>query len=291
LYKTKIIFILFVSVWFSAGCGKKGNSPESSLLHFREFLNNLPQTDLYSVTKALDYYKQNFVSVAPEFRDSAFTDFRALYYNVINGYSEIFWNDSDLVKKVSEKQNDDVRVKDLKNALDKNGLRLSITEGSYYIDEKPDFLIASFKGYVSHAVIDYLQIRSKELTEGFSEDAALLISFKAVGDRIVTWENYLNKYPSSPLLAEAKFSFHLYLNTFLTGLDNSPVTTDGVLRPEIQSIYSDFILKNKNSESGKIVGEFDSLLEKNNFRLPPDIDDFFSENQIELMNGAQPPTR
>jgi hypothetical protein len=195
------------------------------------------------------------------------------------------------VKKVNDKQNEDPMVKEFKSSLDNNGLRLSITEGSYYIDEKPDFLINNFKSYVSSGVYEFMNIRSQELQQGFSENAKLLITFPQLGDRIVTWQNYLNKYPSSPLLAEAKFSFHLYLNTFLTGLDNSPIAIDDILLPEMKPVYLDFIDKNKDTESGKIVGKFYNILSKDNFHFTEDLDDFYQENQIESMNGVQPPTR
>jgi hypothetical protein len=129
------------------------------------------------------------------------------------------------------------------------------------------------------------------LEEGFSENSKLLISFQSLGDRIITWEKYLNKYSASSLSAEAKFSYHLYLNTFITGLDNSPVTADDILLPEMKNVYSDYIQKNNNSESGKIVEKFYSIISKNNFRLTPELDDFYEENQIESMKGMEPPTR
>jgi hypothetical protein len=182
-------------------------------------------------------------------------------------------------------------VINLTNSLEKNGLRLSITEGSYYIDEKPDYLINSFKSFVSPSVYEFLNIRGRELQEGFSEDAKLIITFREVGNRIITWQNYLKKYPSSPLLAEAKFSYHLYLNTFLTGLDNSPISIDDTLLPEIKQVYAEFIAKNPDNESGKMVGKFYNLLAGNNFRLTEEVDDFYQQNQIESMKGMQPPTR
>jgi hypothetical protein len=277
--------------WFYTGCGNKNGSPETALLQYRQYSKNLIKTDLSSISKAFDKYKASFTTAPVEFRDSAFTEFRNLFYNVINNYSDIFWNNADLVKKLNEKQNDDPAVKEFKNSLENNGLRLSITEGSYYIDEKPDYLINNFKSFVSPGVYEFLNLRSKELQQGFSEDAKLLITFRELGSRIITWQNYLNKYPASPLQAEAKFSFRLYLNTFLTGLDNSPVAADDVLLPEMKQVYSEFISKNQDTESGKIVGKFYNILTKNNFRLTEELDDFYQENQIESMKGIQPPTR
>jgi len=273
------------------GCNRNNNSPVSALLQYREYSKNLVKTDLSSISKALDKYKKLFTTAPLDYRDSAFVEFRNLFYNVINNYSDTFWNTPELVKKVNDKQNDDPAVKSLKTALDNNGLRLSITEGSYYIDEKPDYLINNFKSYTSQGTIEFLNLRSEELQQGFSEDAKLLITFQELGNRIVAWQNYINKFPNSPLQAEAKFSYHLYLNTFLTGLDNSPIANDDILIPEMKQVYRDFITRNKDTESGKIVEKFFNILAQNNFRLTEDLDDFYQANQIESMKGIQPPTR
>jgi hypothetical protein len=291
LKKLSIITVLIIVSWFYSGCIGKNNSPEKTLLQYKEYSKSLVKTDLSSISKSLNKFKELFTTAPLEFRDSAFVEFRSLFYNVINNYSEIFWNNAELMKKVNEKLNDDPMVKTFKTNLDNNGLRLSITEGSYYIDEKPDYLINNFKSYVSPGVNEFLKIRSSELIEGFSEDAALLIPFRELGGRIITWQNYINKYPSTPLLAEAKFSYHLYLNTFLSGLDNSPIAKDDILLPEVKEVYSEFINKYRDTESGKIVEKFYNLLSGNNFRLPEDLDDFYKENQIESMTGMQPPTR
>jgi hypothetical protein len=272
-------------------CNQTNRNSADTFAHFREYINKLHKSDLVSISHASNELKKNFSAAAPIIRDSAFIEFRSFYYEVINTYYEIFGNNQDLINKLNDQKNDDPQVQQLKIALDQNGLRLSRTEGGYYIDEKPDYLYNNFKNFVSKAINEFLLIRSKELEEGFSENSKLLISFQSLGDRIITWEKYLNKYSASSLSAEAKFSYHLYLNTFITGLDNSPVTADDILLPEMKNVYSDYIQKNNNSESGKIVEKFYSIISKNNFRLTPELDDFYEENQIESMKGMEPPTR
>jgi hypothetical protein len=289
----KLIILLFVVIIIPLfiSCNQTNHNSANSFIHFREFLNKLHKSDLVSISHASNELRKNFSAAAPIIRDSAFIEFRSFYYEVINSYYEIFWNNQDLINKLNDHKNDDPQVQQLKIALDQNGLRLSKTEGGYYIDEKPDYLYNNFKNFVSKAINEFLLIRSKELEEGFSENSKLLISFKSLGDRIITWEKYLNKYPASSLSAEAKFSYHLYLNTFITGLDNSPVTTDDILLPEMKNVYSDYIQKNNNFESGKIVEKFYIIISKNNFRLTPELGNFYEENQIESMKGMEPPTR
>ena len=289
----KPILLLFqlINISLFIGCSHNNNSSANLLVNFRAYLDKLHKSELTSISHASNEFRKNFSAADPEIKDSAFIEFRSFYYDVINNYYEIFLNNQELVNKLNDHKNEDPQVQQLKIALDKNGLRLSKTEGGYYIDEKPDYLYDNFKNFVSRSINEFLLIRSKELEEGFSDDAKLLISYKSLGDRIITWEKYLNKYPASPLSAEAKFSYHLYLNTFITGLDNSPVTADDVLLPEMKNVYSDFIRKNNDSESGKIVEKFYTIISNNNFHLSSALDDFFKENQIESMKGMEPPTR
>jgi hypothetical protein len=285
-----LLFVLLIIPLFN-GCNQNNNSSLYLLSHYRGYLTKLYKSDLASISHASTELRNTFPAAEPAIKDSAFIEFRSFYYDVINSYYEIFLNNQELVKKLNDHKNNDPQVQQFNTALDQNGLRLSKTEGGYYIDEKPDYLYKNFNNFVSPAINEFLLIRSKELEEGFSEDAKLIISFKSLGDRITTWERYLNKYPASLLSAEAKFSYHLYLNTFITGLDNSPITNDDILLPEMKNIYSDYIQKNNNSESGKIVEKYYEIIAKNNFRLTPILDDFSKENQIESMKGMEPPTR
>lgn len=284
------LFSVILLLFLFAGCSEKKKTADGNIDNYRDFIIKLPKNDLYSITKGLDYFKTNMNGSIQEYRDSAFIDFRNLYYNVINNTSEIFWNNQNLINKISGAK-DDPEVIKFKRDLDTNGLRLSLTEGNYYLDEKPDYLFNHFKNTVSTSIREYLQIRMKELEEGFSENAALTISFRSLGQRIRVWEEYIKKYPNSPLIAEAKFSYHLYLNTFITGLDNTPVAVDQKLKPEIKSEYEYYISQNKDSESGKIVYNYYNILSQNSFTLTADLDQFYKDNSVEPMQGVQPPTR
>jgi hypothetical protein len=287
------VLLIFFSILISTfiGCNTNNKSSLNLLAQYRGYLNNLPKNELKSISLASAEFKNKFSATVPLVKDSAFIELRSFYYDVINSYYEIFSNNQDFVNKLKANDNNDPQVKQLKITLNQNGLQLSKTEGGYYIDENPSYLYINFKNFVSRPINEYLFIRSKELEEGFSDDAKLLISYKSLGERIATWEKYLLNYPSSPLAAEAKFSYHLYLNTFITGLDNSPVSNEDILLPEMKNVYINYIQKNNNSESGKIVGKFYSIISANNFHITSDLDDFYKENQIESMKGMESPTK
>lgn len=283
------LFLMFAFLLLY-GCGRKEASGDENISKYEYYLTQLSASDFYSIQKGIDNYKSYIPNSNQAVKDSAFILFRYLYYHVINVCSENFWNNHALVTKLTASAQDP-EVTEFKNKMEANGLRLSISEGDYYIDEQPDFLLNTFKGYLSSALREYLELRKKELEEGFSENARLLISFRSLGDRIITWENYIIKYPASPLLAEAKFSYQLYLNTFITGLDNFPIAEDQKLSPQIKSEYENFIAQHKDKISGKLVENYYNILAQQNFILTPGLNDFYSENGIESMLGVQPPTR
>lgn len=286
----KAIVFLLLGVLILSGCGDNKTSGDAAFNSYKEYLTGIPNSDFYSISKAITAYKNTIGNSNQAIKDTAFVEFRNLYYSVINKCSENFWNNQELITKLTTAKVDP-EVTDFNKKLSDNGLRLSVTEGSFYIDEQPDFLYNVFNRYVSGSVKEYLSLRKNELEEGFSEDANLSITFRSLGDRIITWEDYINKYPASPFLAEAKFSYHLYLNTFITGLDNFPLSLDQKLKPEIKSEYENFISRHKNNVSGKIVENYYNILSQQNFILTPELDSFYKENGIEPMQGIQPPTR
>ena len=154
--KYSLLLLVIFNILFLDGCNRNSNSSDTSMNNFREDLNKLHKSDISSISKALDSYRKNLSNTAPVIKDSAFIEFRTFYYNVINSYYEIFFNNQNLVNKLNGNMKDDPEVVQLFKTLDQNGLRLSKTEGGYYIDEKPNFLYYTFKNYVSPGLNDYL---------------------------------------------------------------------------------------------------------------------------------------
>ena len=56
-----------------------------------------------------------------------------------------------------------------------------------------------FKDYVTDDYKEYLKIWAKDNKKLYQADAGLLVSFEEIGERIVTWESFLNQYPDSKL--------------------------------------------------------------------------------------------
>lgn len=226
-------------------------------------------------------------------KDSTYYLYMDLFYELSNEMSTILETKYDgIIKKIEEKTKDP-EVDNFTKCLEACGLELLTTEGTYYLDAKYDHFYQLFKGKVSVALDDFLKIRSKEMKEGYSEDAGLLISFEDLYKRVEIWEDFIDKYPQTSLTNEAKGYYTSYLSTFITGMDNSRLFDyeSYKLLPEIQTLYEQIISKKDNRKCRKIVSDYYDKLKANDFRELNKIEDFLKEKGLSSMLGVQPETR
>ena len=93
-----------------------------------------------------------------------------------------------------------------------------LARGSCIIREVPDFYYKTFKDYVTDDYKEYLKITSKENEEHYVADSGLCISLEELGDRIVTWENFLEKYPNSKLNDKVNNICNSYRRDYILGV-------------------------------------------------------------------------
>ena len=149
---------------------------------------------------------------------------------------------------------------DANKILNKYDLELwDIGEGIVTIRELPNLYYDIFKDYVTNDYKEYLKIWAKDNEVLYQADAGLLISFEEIGERIITWENFLNKYPDSKLNIKVTALLNSYREDYLLGMDNTPtldggydnipVTVDEVAKKE----YDRFMKKYPNSPTVELI--------------------------------------
>lgn len=257
---------------------------------FRQYLSTLDKKDPASIAKALDFFKTHFgAAAAADTRDEAFMEFRAFYYGVISQYNPIIFSDAKLQERLlSDKTRKE--LESMKKQLSQYGLTLTMSEGTYYVSEEPGFLLKTFSSLVTPSAREYLKLRQKEIKEGFSEDAELLIPWKALADRIATWEKFLSTYPKAALAKQGLLHYNDYLATFLTGIDNSPVFNEkGALNPEVRQAYEYYVQKYPSTKSGQLVKQYYEILKKHGFKTSSESQKFLKDHNIRNMIGVEPP--
>ena len=152
---------------------------------------------------------------------------------------------------------------DANKILNKYDLELwDIGEGMVTIRELPHLYYDMFKDYVTDDYKEYLKIWAKDNEKLYQADAGLLISFEEIGERIITWESFLNQYPDTKLNIKVNALLNSYREDYLLGMDNTPtldggydnipITVDEVAKKE----YDRFMKKYPNSPTVELIKYF-----------------------------------
>jgi len=226
-------------------------------------------------------------------RDSVYVLFDNVVNTAVNNFNDsLELNYSTLLHRANRKIVD-LEITKFKRCLDMCGLILLRTEGEDYVDVNYDYYYKLFKGRVSPALTDYLKIRKKELRQGFSEDAELVISFHQLYKRVITWEKFNMKYPDFFNREDAQNNYATYLSTLITGMDNSPLFDydTGRLFPEIYNLYLKIISRHDSLKSTRVIQAYFNLLSTSDFKMPNQLDQFLKDNELFSMLGMQPENR
>lgn len=178
--------------------------------------------------------------------DEVTTEFLDGIYNSSEGkeFTEEDWNDTNKV-------------------LNKYDLELwDIGEGIVTIRELPHLYYDVFKDYVTDDYKEYLKIWAKDNEELYQADAGLMISFEELGERIITWENFLNKFPNSTLKQRVIDLLNSYREDYILGMDNTPTIDGGydnipiTIDEDVKKEYDRFIKKYPNSPTVELIKYF-----------------------------------
>ena len=139
-----------------------------------------------------------------------------------------------------------------------------LARGTCIIKEVPDFYYKTFKDYVTDDYKEYLKITSKENEEHYVADSGLCITLEELGDRIVTWENFLEKYPNSKLNDKVNNICNSYRRDYIWGVPGGIYDYK-----ESAEEYNRFIKKYPDSPTTELLGYY---LEEVNLDKPEDND-------------------
>ena len=139
-----------------------------------------------------------------------------------------------------------------------------LARGTCIIKEVPDFYYKTFKDYVTDDYKEYLKITSKENEEHYVADSGLCIPLEELGDRIVTWENFLEKYPNSKLNDKVNNICNSYRRDYILGVPGGIYDYK-----ESAEEYNRFIKKYPDSPTTELLGYY---LEEVNLDKPENND-------------------
>ena len=134
--------------------------------------------------------------------------------NIYNEDSEYYFTEKDWKTANKFLNNYDLKIFDL-------------AETEVRIIEVPNYYYNIFKDYVTGDYREYLEITYKENEDPYFTDGSILVSYDKIADRLLTWENFLKKYPNSNLAEIANEKCNIYRRIYILGSDNSPTREGG----------------------------------------------------------------
>jgi len=271
----------------------KFTSPKGDLTSFKNQISGFHNLGIITIPVTESLINKYLSTFSKSERDSVYVIFNDIVYSAINDFNDSLELKYFSLLRRNNKKIVETEISEFKRSLDMCGLTLLQTEGENYVDVKCDYYYKLFKGRVSPALNDYLKIRMKELRQGFSEDAELLISFHQLYRRVLTWEKFNKKYPDFFNRQETQLNYATYLSTLITGMDNSPVFDydSGKLFPIIHDLYLNIVSRHNSLKSTRVIKEYYELLKESNFTRPDHLDKFLIDNELFSMLGVQPENR
>lgn len=157
------------------------------------------------------------------------------------------------------------------------GFLLDLLEGEVYFSASPAFLVKHCQAHLSKALQEGLALQS-QYAGSYVNDAAITIEWDDMRKRIGVIEDYLRKYPKSPLKADFETDLKGYFYNYLNGMDNTPLyQQEGqgpdelvTLAPEIKRSYELFLQQNKSSRFDQTMMAFYTLLKSHQFKFKVD---------------------
>lgn len=190
--------------------------------------------------------------------------------------------DLDAKPENAEKIND-AELKKLVEDTYEGGFKLYKSEGDVFPSLDYSF-IKRYEKYVSDEMKNYIDIRSYESDNPFSDCFIINVPVEEILKRALKTEEHLLKYNNEKDARTLKKSYELYasyMEAAIIGSGNALIYSDGEssnIRKEVLDSYKDFVENNKDTRTATVLSKYLEVLNKNNNNLESkDIIDFHSK--------------
>ncbi|WP_338984166.1 hypothetical protein LDK15_04665 [Fusobacterium nucleatum] len=256
--KIGLIILLIFSFLLLTNCNKDENKnpkikfSDDTYKLFEEFAENkkeimekLKTLNKDEANKLYEQYVEDNENILYKIGESTEKFLDSIYYGPSEEqFTEKDWNDTNKI-------------------LNKYDLELwDVGEGMVTIRELPHLYYDIFKDYVTDDYKEYLKIWAKDDEELYQADAGLSISFEELGERIITWENFLNKFPNSILKPKVTALLNSYREDYILGMENTPTIDGGydnipiTIYEEAKKEYDRFMKNYPNSPTVELIKYF-----------------------------------
>lgn len=225
--KKILIFIFIIAIFIAGGISgyKKivSDEREKKIIQMfnKDILDNFVENKKsvierlkISTPEEADKIYNDYLKISQLIIENINTEHLDFLNNIYNEDSEYYFTEKDWETANKFLNNYDLEIFDL-------------AETEVRIMEVPNYYYNIFKDYVTGDYREYLEITYKENEEPYYTDGSILVSYDKIADRLLTWENFLKKYPNSNLAEIANEKCNIYRRVYILGSDNAPTREGG----------------------------------------------------------------
>jgi hypothetical protein len=250
--------------------GALAPAPDPAIANLKKALLAIPAGDCKVIQKGMDTYREKMQGKPDFIADQGvpvldwFIDSTVLKLNVDLSQRKDF-PDFEKLGYTDENDKQHTPSASTQKTIDEwkaCGLYLDFPEGMIDVRRNPGLTSPTLEPWVSPAMKTYLEQRAKEEKEGWSVDAALIVTPQQLAERAVFWDDFLVKNPTFVYAAQVRQQATWYVNDLLSGQNNTPSMDydTHTLLPEFKAAY-EWILKNHpKTESGRVMQEWYDIL-------------------------------
>jgi hypothetical protein len=252
-----------------------------------------PELDNYNIAindktkpfEALFFIGENIRNVSGKDATTMILSFEEIQEKYIGIYEEILI-DSETQEKLFEVFGNTFE-KDKLNELGDDDLKTLLTEiinGGYMIINLEGLftivqdyrVLEEYAGYLPDDIKDYIYLKANESKDLQELKTGETLSFKQIKDRIIKYEDYIKTYPETiKEYVVSREHMHL-LHSYFFGFDGMPAFdyATNKINDELLQSYKEFVSVNSNSETAKIIEGYLEVLERNNYTLCEEVEEY-----------------
>jgi len=237
---------------------------------YRKVLQQIDAADLSSLDAAKNIFlKSSSDSIVS---DSMFVSFYDFYTRLADIYIES--NEQVALQLANNKSHTLLSFN-----FASRGLKLVSDRELFSLARQNSYLLKEFGPRLSSSFREFLTISIKEQDIPFQKSGKIVIPSDSLASRILTWENFMGRYPDFIELRLAQDEYTQYLGAYLSGTDNARAFNSNTsqLQDSLKLSLESFVLNNPESKSANLVKDYLEMLKGTNFNYTEKVDSFLLE--------------
>ncbi len=244
---------------------------------YSSILEDFDRSDLQNIDRALTIYANNKADSLS--RDSMLISFNEYLTSVMQDYYTGKLLGNRQLMDHFESKDDHAEAQKLTDTLAAHGILITYREGDFYLEPNLAFVYDHLKVALTTGSRNYL-LTKITLAKVFLGDNNQPVSPPdSLARQVLAWEDFMVNNPEYLSKDDIQAQYIDVFTTYLSGFEQLPLFDPNtkMLQPVYQHSYIQYIEKNPNRESAKIVKKFYDLLASKGFKYEESIDSFLPE--------------